>query len=138
MSGFRLAWRGAQAAAEVVAQVVIPALTDFGLVVEAGAKAELYKGHGVRTGTLRRSVHAASPGYNWGGDDGSSEMGGAPAPAQDLGNRVAVEVGSGLEYALPVHQGHGSFGGYHFLANSYEKNAGRLDGLLAKYRGNLK
>ena len=102
------------------------ALADIGLDIEGEAKQELYKGHGVLTGTLRRSVHSAEPDYNWPGDnvtpgEGTSELGGQLATPEQKGRRLVIAVGSGLVYALAVHQGHHSFGGYHYLTNAVEK-----------------
>lgn len=60
----KLTWRGDQVLDKTLTNVG-RALTEFGLRVEASAKDQLYKGHGVITGTLRRSIHCATPGFNW-------------------------------------------------------------------------
>lgn len=140
----RLDWRGPQAVAAVIDQVVKPALAEWALYrVEKAAKGSLQKGHGVRTGTLRRSIHTASPGYNWDADNcapepGTAELGGVLAPLGEASGHVALELGSGMEYALAVHQGHGSFGGYHYLTDAPNAEAGSLDQYLRKYAGGLK
>lgn len=96
-------------------------LGEIGLRVEAAAKRQLYKGHGVITGTLRRSIHCAPPGYGWAAEakgGGGSE--GVHVPGVPVGDKLVVSVGTGLEYAKPVHDGHGSFGGYHYMTNGVE------------------
>ncbi len=139
----RLDWRGPQALAAVVDWVVKPALADWALYkVEKTAKEKLQKGHGVITGTLRRSIHGASPGYAWDSDNvepgaGTPERGGTRAEPAESGGRIVLELGSGMEYALSVHQGHGSFPGYHYLVDAANEEAGSLDGYLKKYSGNL-
>ena len=111
-------------------------ISEFALTVEGEAKKELRKGHGVLTGTLRRSIHSALPGYDWGGDDvepntSAPERGGEQVMP---GGQLTVQVGSGLVYALAVHQGHHSFGGYHFISNGLKKAQGKLSSILSKYR----
>ena len=113
--GFRLDWRGKQTEAAVIAGL-IDGLSEIGLRVEAEAKKELYPGHGKVTGTLQRSIHTAEPGYNWRGDSGGMS---GKAALKDGG--VSIEVGSGLEYAMSVHQGHHGFTGYHYLVNAVDK-----------------
>lgn len=124
---------------QAVAQNVAKALGKFSLRVERHSKRELRRGHGVRYGTLRRSIHTAQPGYNWGGDDvkpgpGTPEMGGRSFTAMIEGRKITIQVGSGLKYALPVHQGHHSFEGYHYIANGLEKAKPELAQDLAEYR----
>lgn len=115
-----------------------PAVEELGLRVEAEAKRELQPGHGVETGTLRRSIHAAAPSYDFAGDDvepsdASPERGGGGATAERDGDKLLVAVGSGLVYALAVHQGHGSFGGYHYLTNAVEKVRPKAPAILQKH-----
>lgn len=130
-------WNGKQVTL-AVQQNMAQALGKFGLVAESFSKKELKKGHGVLTGTLRRSIHTAQPGYDWSGDDapagaGTSELGGNATDAAIEGSRVALQLGSGLVYALPVHQGHHSFGGYHYLVNGVEKAKAQMPGILKEY-----
>ena len=85
-------------------------MVEAALTTEAEAKKELIKGHGVETGTLRRSIHAASPDYTYGQDnveptEGSPERGGKTIKPQRVGDKLMVLVGSGLSYALAIHQG---------------------------------
>lgn len=134
----KLDWRGDAVRREVERRMA-QAMGRFGLEVEREAKLELRKGHGVETGTLRRSIHTAAAGYDWTGDDvepsaGSPERGGQAAEGTLEGGQITVQVGSGIRYALAVHQGHGRFGGYHFLTNGLEKAKGKLRGILEMFR----
>jgi hypothetical protein len=113
-------------------------IAEFGLTVEAEAKKELRRGHGVETGTLRRSIHTALSGYSWGDDDvepskGTPELGGQMTMPEQ-GGQLTVEVGSGLVYAMAVHQGHGSFEGYHYLTNGLSKAKNKLASILARHK----
>lgn len=126
---------------EVVNQVLKntgEAYTEFGLLVEAEAKKELQKGHGVLTGTLRRSIHLAEPGYDWKGDNVSAkegpERGGKKVTALTAFGKVTLLIGSGLDYALPVHQGHGNFEGYHYLTNALAKVKPELPAIIKKHK----
>lgn len=116
----RLKWDG-KLVQEKVQVIVGDILTDAAMLAEATAKKELTKGHGVVTGTLRRSIHSATPGYSWSGDDtpagpGSPERGGVQARAGTSNSgKMSVQFGSGLKYALPVNNGHRTFPGYHFI-----------------------
>ena len=114
------------------------ALGKFGLVAEGFSKKELYKGHGVITSTLRRSIHTAQPGYDWAGDNqdpeaGAPERGGASTEAAIVGNRISLQLGSGLIYALAVHQGHDNFAGYHYLTNGIEKAKALMPNILKEF-----
>ena len=131
-------WRGKEVSAEVAANVA-GALGEFALRAEGHAKKELRKGHGVITGTLRRSIHVAEPGYAWSGDDvkagaGSPERGGQKVKGQVQRGRMTVQLGSGLVYALAVHQGHHSFDGYHYLTIGVDKARGELGDVLRKWK----
>ena len=130
-----------------------PAVVRIGLEIEGEARRELHPsaqddagnwieggGRGKRSGTLQRSIHAASVGYNFAGDDvtpsnSSPDRGGqAPEPERD-GDRLMVAVGSGMVYAMAVHQGHGSFGGYHYLTNAVEKVRPKALAIIRKHVG---
>lgn len=131
-------WRGKEVTAEV-ARNVAGALGEFALRAEGYAKKELRKGHGVETGTARRSIHTAQPGYAWVGDNvepsaGSPERGGRKADAQVSGSRITVQLGSGLVYALALHQGHHGFAGYHFIVNGVDKAKPEMDEVLRKWQ----
>lgn len=143
MANFRFTWNGDQVA-ELTRENAAKALAEFGLTVEGEAKRELRKGHGVLTGTLRRSIHTALPGYGWSGDDvkdgGGPERGGQSSVPPE--NNLKIEVGSGMAYAMAIHQGwpagykkmRGSFAGYHFLTNGLKKAKTRLPSIIEKYK----
>lgn len=119
---FHLDWRGPELDRKLQAGLSA-GLTEIGLRIEAKAKARLKPseqvdgewveggGHGKRTGTLQRSLHNAQLGYDWDSDnvepsDNSPERGGqGVAPSED-GDTLWIEVGSGLEYAMAVHENH--------------------------------
>ena len=131
-------WRGKQVL-DSVKRNVAQALGEFGLRAEGHSKKELRKGHGVETGTLRRSIHTAQPGYDWAGDNvqagfGSPERGGKATSAAISGDRVSLQLGSGLLYALAVHQGHHSFSGYHYLTNGLMKAKPEMPAVLKRHR----
>lgn len=138
-------WRGKEIT-KAVQQNVAGAMGEFALRAEGHSKKELRKGHGVITGTLRRSIHTAQPGYDWGRDaasvtikgkrtKGSSfTLGGQLVDALIEADRITIQLGSGLGYALPVHQGHHSFDGYHFIENGVEKARPELPAVLKKHQ----
>ena len=126
-------WRGKEVS-RAVAQNIAKALGEFALRAEGHAKKELRKGHGVLTGTLRRSIHTAQPGFNWASDEaGSGERGGQMTEALVQGTRVTIQLGSGLSYALAVHQGHHHFEGYHYLTNGLDKAKPELPAVLKRH-----
>ena len=134
----KLKWRGKEVM-EAVMRNVAAAMGEFALRVEGNSKKQLRRGHGVLTGTLRRSLHTAEPGYNWGADDvepGAStpELGNRKFEAVVNGKKITIQVGSGLRYALAVHQGHHSFDGYHYLTIGLEQAKKKLPGILRKYK----
>lgn len=131
-------WRGNQIVTAVKGNVA-KGLGKFGLRVQGHAMHELEHGHGVKSGTLRRSLHVAEPGYNWSADDvkpgpQSPNRNGMKFNAVINGRKVTIQVGSGLRYALAVHQGHHSFAGYHYLTIGLEKAKPDLARDLAEYR----
>jgi hypothetical protein len=136
-----LDWRGDDAK-RLVKENVAKAMAEFALTAEAESKKELRRGHGVVSGTLRRSIHAVLPGYDWGGDDvepgaGSPERGGSEVVPDASNDQLTVELGSGLKYAMPVHQRrepHGGFTGYHYLTNGINKAKAKLNSILAKHK----
>lgn len=135
----KLVWRGPQVVQEVL-QAVSDGYTEFGLLVETNAKAELKKGHGVRTGTLRRSIHLAKPGYPWSADNvesapGTPELGRKKVAPEISLRKISLQVGSGLVYALTIHQGYGPFGGYHYLTLGLQKAKPQLKAILEKHKG---
>jgi hypothetical protein len=98
----------------------------WGLVVEGESKKVLRRGHGVLTGTLRRSIHTAEPGYNFGADNvtptaSAPERGGQNTDAAVINRRLSLLVGSGMVYALAIHNGFGGFAGYHYITLGLKK-----------------
>ena len=119
-----LNWKGKQVEAEIIARLKL-ALGDIGLDIEGEGKQQLYPGHGVITGTLRRSIHAASGDHVFAADAAGQELGGSAPQAVERSNRLLIAVGSGLNYAMTVHQGHGAFQGYHYMTNAVQRAAPR-------------
>lgn len=137
MAKAKVDWRGKQVVG-IMDEAAENALQEFGLKVESGAKRLLRPGHGVVTGTLRRSIHTADPDYVWQSDNvgpsGSSpERGGQSPKIKKKGSKLQIVNGSGLVYAMPVHQGHGSFEGYHFLLLPYEELKDDFPDIYAKH-----
>lgn len=135
-------WRGKEVTQEV-ARNVASALGEIALRAEGHAKRELQKGHGVITGTLRRSIHTAQPDYQWTSDaSGSGERGGKLVPALIMGSMITVQVGSGLVYAMAIHQGwtlgykktKGAFAGYHFLTIGVDKAKKEVPDVLKRHK----
>jgi len=123
-------WYGDQLANNVETDLA-EAWIDVGLTCEKNAKAELRKGHGVVTGTLRRSIHIEQPGYNWSGDDvtpqpGTPERGSKRIAPKRSGSKVTLLIGSGMNYAMGIEIGFGSFTGYHYLRNGWNKTKGQV------------
>ena len=136
---FDLKWNGEEVV-QLCEEQLRAIMNEAGLVAEGEAKRELRKGHGVVTGTLRRSIHTAQPDYNFAADDvkaaaGTPERGGKAIDAvKDGSNRFAVAVGSGLRYAMKVHQGWGNFQGYHYITNGVDKMKKRLGEIIARHQ----
>jgi hypothetical protein len=113
------------------------ALAEIDLRIESEAKQELRPGKGVVTGTLRRSIHAASPSYNWENDNvepgaDTPERGGQEVQPEISKAGITGSVGSGLEYAMAVHQGHHNFEGYHYLTNALQKVMPKVKGIVER------
>lgn len=80
-------WRGDEITDEIAARLR-NALDEINLKIEGEAKAQLYPGHGKRTGTLQRSIHAE--------------------PAKREGNnKIQGSVGSNVVYARVIHDRYG-------------------------------
>jgi hypothetical protein len=52
----------------------------------------------------------------------------------EAGNQLTVQVGSGLNYAMPVHQGHHNFSGYHYLTIGLSKAKTKLASIVARHK----
>jgi len=109
VSKSRLDWRGKPTQREIE-KILGEALVEIGLRIEGEAKKQLWPGHGKLTGTLQRSIHAASPDYNFARENvepasNSPERGnnaGEVVPKLD-GQRLKIAVGTGMEYAMHIH-----------------------------------
>lgn len=126
-----LKWMGNQVRSDVIA-AIIDGVTEFGLTHETEAKRELTPGHGLLTGTLRRSIHAAGPDYPFAGDDvkpkqGSPDRSGQGMDIKEKNGRVAVTVGSGMIYARKIEELYG------YISGSHRRVIGRLEGIIKKH-----
>lgn len=105
-----------------------------------GGKKTIINSHGVVTGTLRRSIHAARHGYNFSSDnvipsESSPERGGKVVSASEVREGTyAVDLGSGLVYAMSIHQGWGSFEGYHYLTKGVEKAREKIATIINRHK----
>ncbi|MBX3056927.1 MAG: hypothetical protein KF770_10685 [Anaerolineae bacterium] len=126
-----LKWMGEQVGQDLI-NAIAAGVVEFGLTHETEAKRELTPGRGVLTGTLRRSIHAANPSYNFASDDvppspGSPERGGR---APDISKRtvhIHIAVGSGMRYAMAIERLYG------YITNSHSRVIGRLPDIIRKH-----
>ncbi len=82
--GVKLTWNGKKVSQQVVAGIV-DGLTEVDQRIETEAKQELYPGHGVRSGTMRREIEGET--------------------ARVVGDTVRGAVGvKGVKYALRMHK----------------------------------
>lgn len=130
MPKYTLNWKG-DACREQVVAAIVSGLNEFGLRHETASKGQLSPGHGVLTGTLRRSIHAAAPGYAWAGDDvnpssSSPERGGQAGATEEAG-RVVVAVGSGMSYARIIEERYG------YVEQGHNAVKGQLLGIIAAH-----
>lgn len=128
----KLDWYGDKISKAAVL-IAVDALTEFGARVETSAKSQLKPGRGVVTGTYRRSIHYASPHYNFGGDDmkpspSTPERSGTGGGAEQTStNVVSITVGSGLKYARRVEQL------YATIQKGQKRVEGQLPNILRKH-----
>ena len=102
-----LDWRGDQVLAQI-AQQAANALTEIDLLIETEAKAELYPGHGKRSGTLQRAIQGA--------------------PGRVEGTMVRGKVGvRGVKYALLIHHK------YQYITKGLERVKPRARSILRKH-----
>lgn len=105
----RLNWRGAAVRA-AIANRIADGLTEIDQRIETFAKAELYPGHGKRSGNLQRSIF---------GDK-----------ARVAGNRAVGRVGSrGVRYALRLHER------YRYIIIGVEKVRPLAPGIIRRHAG---
>lgn len=83
-----------QLIAEALPELVNQRLNDAAYVVENAAKDNCP----VDTGILRASIHHTEPSNN------------------------SVTIGTNIEYAVPVHEGHGSYTPQKFLSRAFTEN----------------
>ena len=124
---------------QLVGEQLSEIMSEFTLVAEGESKKELKKGHGVLTGTLRRSIHGASGNYNFAGDNvepsaASPERGNQKVTPVREGNRFLTALGCGLVYAMRIHQGWGSFAGYHFITIGVDKAKAKMNEIVARHQ----
>lgn len=104
-----LKWKGADVAAEIEARAT-RALEEIDLRIQAGAKQELWPGHGVVTGTLRRDIQAG--------------------PVEKRGRRLIGRVGTSQitkAYSLLIHNR------YLYLRRGFEKVKPQASAILNKH-----
>jgi hypothetical protein len=104
----------------------------IGLATEGEAKKELRAGHGKVTGTLQRSIHSANPTYGFSGDNvkpsaKTPERGGRVAEPGMVGNRITILVGSGMRYALKIHNL------YRYLVIGLDRVRPRFEEIMKRY-----
>ena len=128
MASYKLNWKDKEVAGQCEG-VGSLFLEQFGLAVEGSAKEQLYWGHGMRTGTLRRSIHSAAPGYNWPGDnlkpsEESPERGGQAVSPGKVGEKLVLQVGSGMIYADVIERL------YHYMETGLRINLDHVPRIL--------
>ncbi len=101
MAGFTLQWNS-QALLDKARRGAVRGLTEVDLRIEAEAKSELYPGHGLLTGALRRSIV------------GEEAQEAGPTTAR---GRVVTK---GIRYAARLHRRYG------YLRKGYEKVKPRI------------
>lgn len=144
---WKLIWNGDEVKDKVLEETVRPALIEFGLKAETASKRKLkvsmhddegnwikWGGRGKQYGTLQRSIHIASPDYDWGGDVGSDdERGGVEAEPKRDGDKMTIQLGSGIEYAIYVHEIHYNPDVKHFIIRSVDEIRPEMPKILDKY-----
>ena len=91
-----------------------------------------------RTGTLRRSIHTASPGASHDSDEAkarTSELGGnqSPSVVRVTGDKLTTEVGTWLKYAKRVHDGTGPrMTAKPYLTDALDHNRREIEDIIAQ------
>ena len=102
-----LIWRGDAVQKEIAVRAQA-AVDEINLRIEAGAKRELYPGHGRRFGTLQRGIQTE--------------------PARVEGSRVIGSVGvKGVKYALRIHKL------YQYIFKGLEQVRPQAEAILRKH-----
>lgn len=99
-------WAGPAVEAEITARAA-RALTEIDLRIVGAAQQELYPGHGVRTGTLRRSL--------------------TDAPVRTESRRILGSVGTTIIYALPVHKR------YRYFTKAFQKVKAQAPAIIRRH-----
>ncbi len=112
-TAYRLTWLADQVEKDAK-KLLLKSLLKILKRVEQESKGRLYYGHGLETGTLKRSIHFAGKGYPWASDHvepsyTTPERGHRPITLEFIGRRLYVEFGSGQHYALFYHQKYDRF-----------------------------
>jgi hypothetical protein len=124
-------WKG-DAAQGQIEQALSDALVEIGQRIEGEAKKQLYPGRGKVTGTLQRSIHAASADYRFSGDHvkagrNTPERGGGAIIPRRSGDRLLIAVGTGMEYAMWIQMLYG------YLTAGFNKVSPQALGIVRKY-----
>lgn len=119
-----------------VGETVADGMKEWLSDVEQVAKSSLYQGHGEATGSLKRSIHAAGPSYNWPADhdypDGP-ERGGKEFTPKVTRKDVTAAIGSGQNYALWPHQGARGKLGLYFITEPVQRLTKKLMQIIAEH-----
>lgn len=111
--GYRLSWRGNDLAKDCVdAANEVHALLL--LEAEQRSKNYLYPGNGVKTGTMKRGIHVAEPGFDWDKEDippseNTPERGGKLVMPKLKNRKWGLELGVGVYYSIFYHEIHYPF-----------------------------
>ncbi len=140
MSKVELHWKGDEVYSQVQG-VVADGLRDWLLETEGQCKGVLYPGHGEDTGSLKRSIHAAAPDYNWPSDHSypnGPERGGRSFEPLIGSENVSAAIGSGQKYAIFYHQGTRTIRGDRFIVRPVFGNSKRLVSLIEQRASTLR
>ncbi len=130
-----LRWRTREVKAEV-SQTIAESMVEWLSGVEQDAKNSLYPGHGVDTGSMKRSIHAADDHYNWPADHeypNGPERGGMVFKPTITEKAVIATIGSGQGYAIFSHQGAKGQIGLRFIIAPVLASVNRLHQILAAH-----
>lgn len=138
---FKLDWKGdlvIQLSEDSLKEIV----ADLGEIAETESKRELQPGHGVLTGDLKRSIHLAGPNDSFAGESPGPERGGKRVMPEGSGGVFRLALGSGLVYAMAIHQGwplgypglKGSFSGYHYIVKGVDRMKPQWQAVVLRHR----
>jgi len=135
-STMRIEWKGPELNEALVA-AISDGLAAWGLIHEQMAKAQLAPGHGLLTGRGQRSIHAAKPDHDFGGDFRSPgrsapELGGKLVEPANTGDKISIAVGTGIYY-MEIQEGR-----FQFMARSHDQSVGQLEAEVEGAAGKVK